>query len=204
MPRTTHNNDAQQRQCARSRMTQWRQWHTMMMHDITQWWRGVACQWDTRRQWQWPRRCICIVWAIGKFFFLFFHTFVNLLPQISSTMTTCHIKTHNDHTRQRQRHASSTTTTTCYVNDEAWQRQQGGRKAKWGAWDTTWHVSNLRYVIIIIIMIYTKISFDIYLGIRGPVLWTGKKLEPNQTEPRSGFFSGSVALKTYNGSVAVA
>ena len=45
---------------------------------------------------------------------------------------------------------------------------------------------------------------DSDVGFRGPVLWTGKKPEPNRTEPRSGFFSGFGCLKSYSRSVAVA
>ena len=33
---------------------------------------GVPCQWGTQWWRRWPRRCKCIVWAIGKFFFCFF------------------------------------------------------------------------------------------------------------------------------------
>jgi hypothetical protein len=41
------------------------------------------------------------------------------------------------------------------------------------------------------------------LAFEGPVRQTGKKLESNWTEPRSGFFSGYGCLSSWTGLVAV-
>ena len=84
---------------------------------------GVPCQWGTQRWWQWPRRCKCIVWAIGKYICKLITTTHPInddnVPHQDTTMKICHT---NNHTQQQQQHASSTMT----HNDDNMPRQWWG------------------------------------------------------------------------------
>ena len=130
-----------------------------MCHNNNNVWRR---QWQDGRQW-WPRQCTCIIWALGKFFFIYIYFWTNTNSKSTidrhhwqhrtTTMHNHNYKTHdNDDAQQQQQRAMlttmthdvvvmahqwqhTTTTMICHVNSKAqWRGTMMGHNDSDGAW----------------------------------------------------------------------